>query len=174
MGCKRKILLTGFVSVTAAMTLVAGFPHFECRCVNGHVKPFCLDFGSPTSGCCGAACCSASPEESSSGSQHHRASRVPKKCCCCQHEEKQPVKASPDHSQFRRPCCVKTAAPVKTWTSSDARVKIAKDLAVQILDIPVACGLMPLPQTFGQRPSWEVRDVGPPTDLLILLQHYLI
>ena len=50
--------LTGLVWLTAAMTLVAGLPHFDCRCPSGQVKPFCLATASKKTGCCcGGACC---------------------------------------------------------------------------------------------------------------------
>jgi hypothetical protein len=51
MACVPKILCAGHVWLTAAMTLVAGFPHFECRCPAGQFKPFCLGFCSATHGC---------------------------------------------------------------------------------------------------------------------------
>jgi hypothetical protein len=173
MASISKLLLTGFVWLTAAMTLVAGFPHFECRCVNGHVKPFCLDFGSATSGCCGQACCSVVLGSSSEGGRHHLAGPVRKKCCC-QEEEKKPIKSSPGHSQIRRPACVKTAAPLKSWTSQDHRVKVVKDLAVLVLDMPPVCGATAQPPTSSEQLWWELRDIGPPTDLVTLFQHYLI
>src|SRR5947209_9321824 len=57
----RSTASVGLVWLTAAMTVVAGTPHFACRCPDGHVKPFCLGLASKTTGCCcGSACCSGS------------------------------------------------------------------------------------------------------------------
>ncbi len=64
----RRTALAGLVWLTAAMTLVAGFPHLDCRCPGGQLKRFCLGSSKGSACCCGGACCS--------GGDGHR-------CCCC-------------------------------------------------------------------------------------------
>lgn len=49
--------------VTAITTLVAGVPHFVCRCPNGTIKPFCLGCETKkTRSCCETDLCSTKQE----------------------------------------------------------------------------------------------------------------
>jgi len=170
MAFGRKILLAGLMWLTAAMTLVAGFPHFECRCPDGHFKPFCLGFCSATSGCCGESCCRVH------GSAVARRQPVAehKPCCCCHQENRDRARPAHGFSQVKQPGCVKKVAPFKTWTPSHDKAKVARDQTVQVLDLPCPSGMTDTAQTMGERTSWEIRLLGPPTDLVTLLQHFLI
>src|SRR5215475_7170923 len=81
----RKTALVGQVWLTAAMTLIAGVPHFSCRCPDGHVKPFCLGLAPGGRACCDRPCCSPVPDD---GLRDRALDPVPaapagKTCCCC-------------------------------------------------------------------------------------------
>jgi hypothetical protein len=176
MGSTSKILLAGHVWLTAAMTLVAGFPHFECRCPNGLLKPFCLGFCSPNTGCCGEPCCRV-PGNNSSSTSLAGSSAVPAKekgCCCCQHKQELPPQPLDHSSGVTRPGCVRSVAPAKPWTSSSDTTTLTKDGTVQTFSLPSASLPMPPSQSSSGRTLCLVHSLGPPTDLVILHQHFVI
>src|SRR6516165_5475830 len=58
MAYLRRTALVTLVWLTAASTLLAGLPHFDCLCPNGQRGSFCL--GTATGAnwcCCGGSCC---------------------------------------------------------------------------------------------------------------------
>src|SRR4051812_29868431 len=72
---RRRSMSVLTVWLTAATTLFATSPHFECVCPDGTRKPFCLSsfLGDPS--CCGQETCA------SAGNQHDGAPS----CCCASH-----------------------------------------------------------------------------------------
>src|SRR5438874_13612654 len=90
MACFARIAWVGHIWLTALMTLVAGMPHFACRCPDGPVKPFCLGPTSGTSGCC----CSGTSGLSRQGTccrytQSPRGADQLQARSCCQHQARQ-------------------------------------------------------------------------------------
>src|SRR6516164_8009702 len=85
----RQRAITSIMGVwaTAISTLFAGIPHFDCRCPNGHIKPFCLALLIGKTGCCcEGSCCASSPREDGKGLGTHASpslAATKKTCCCC-------------------------------------------------------------------------------------------
>lgn len=96
MGIIRRTAWAALIWLTAASTVLAGFPHFDCRCPNGQVKPFCFGFCSKTAGCCcggtgcsakaGCPCCRRAGDAPSSGQS--------RKAACCHQQASGPGKFS--------------------------------------------------------------------------------
>jgi hypothetical protein len=91
----RSIAAILIVWTTAISTLLAGTPHFVCRCPDGSIKHFC--FGStdgPKSSCCtGDSCC---PKNASNGTREEPSAPKPrKKVPCCRQENSSPQKSTP-------------------------------------------------------------------------------
>lgn len=171
----RRALRAAVICATAVMTLIVGMPHFVCRCPNGSVKPFC--FGVSTDGtgcCCGSSCCSA---------------QAGGRCCCCEngcasepgqaqasagcHGKNQGNSSQPTfHSSGN--CCTKTLAQPEDSTNPPVRTEVAQDSTP--LPFHHATGSsahLLLPEVHCQI-AWELHFTGPPTDLVITLQHFLI
>jgi hypothetical protein len=165
------------VWLTAVTTLIAGIPHFDCRCPDGHVKPLCLAVTAEASGCCcGGSCCSA-PATDSHSRGPAQAGRARKKSCC----------ARPQHDGL-------TSAPgndggalsgtgcVRTGQRSDAAA-LAPNTAAGRPDVTARAtpfALTPvvptsaLPRAAFAAARGAAHSLSPPPDLLSLLQHLLI
>ncbi len=168
------------VVVTAIMTLIAGLPHFHCRCPNGQVKPFCLDslinFSSHC--CCQGACCSAqapprgkppqSPDASSALSPKH--SR-----CCCATSDAEPAPGPRTCVQASIPGCQKTLIHAQDAKTSRGIQAPARDLTVNpLVALPLlSCWQPAIPSPNLGRVA-ESHGLPPPTDLVTVLQHFLI
>jgi hypothetical protein len=170
----RKLALAFTMSLTAAMTLIAAFPHFECRCPDGHLKPYCLGFCSTTSGCCGESCCEFSSKPSWGVVSHPAKSAGRPPCCCCKHKERQPAKRQRGGFHVNQPPCVKSAAQPESWTSSDAKTTVAKDQTLRAVQLPLVVAMPSDPRKAWEPASWQEHGLAPPADLVTLLQHYLI
>jgi len=170
----RRKCLVFVMPLTAAMTLVASFPHFECRCPNGRLKPFCFGFCSPVSSCCSESCCHLQSATSPRANRHAAAKSSRKMCCCCRQEKRQSPRTHGHRFQVTRPGCAKTVAQPVSWTSSDVKTTVVKDRTCHEGALPSAFMLTAAPFRHWEHRSWREHLVGPPTDLVTLLQHYLI
>jgi len=164
----RKVMTAGFVWVTALSTLIAGTPHFDCRCPNGDRKLFCLGFSLTGPGCCGEQCCAAVVEEKSTPS----ADEFETACPLCSQKHAQPAGPSRDHSNVSSTGCHRTwqqAASALVRTACDSADAV---LAVAFVAVPAKmCAVEPTNQIF----QIELAHHGPPpTDLIIALQHLTI
>src|SRR5260370_37443530 len=69
------------------MSLLAGVPHFHCRCLDGNLKLLCLQLPfQGGDGCCNRSCCAASATGEKSccrtdGDPSARAQAEPAGCC---------------------------------------------------------------------------------------------
>src|SRR5579871_366955 len=129
----RKTRQVGPVWLTALMTLVAGIPHFHCRCPDGHLKSFCLGAPSkPTGCCCGSSCCSGSPGGGCCGCQAHAAPQpgtLVKRPGCCAQSHGQPTSKAPDNRcRIESAGCQKTPAPAQVVIVTPAKRAVAEDL----------------------------------------------
>src|SRR4051794_16517190 len=165
-----------WVWLTAVMTLVAGLPHFDCRCPNGQVKRFCLGRASPPSGCCcGGACCSSASGGRcccrSGGAASAR--QAEKRSCCGRHTRLNDERPSAAGVKAQHTCCSKVLAQVQAFVPSPAKPAVDPDQAPAVLPpaADIVCTLVPRAHT---RTPWHVHLLAPPTDLVTLLQHFLI
>src|SRR5262245_47170854 len=109
MSYVRKIRLTFLVGLTAFATLIAGAPHFICRCPDGHVKLFCVSTPSAAPGCCcGHACCRPA------GRDEGGAADRPKGCgtgaCCSAAKARRFADGRTCQISLQRNCCARTLA----------------------------------------------------------------
>jgi|SRR5579875_763153 hypothetical protein len=88
---------------TAISTLLAGVPHLQCRCPDGHIKPFCLSILVPST-CCDRSCCAGPAGEQVERSDQGLTTTKP--CCCCCQAARQA--ASQPSEQIRPIGCQKT------------------------------------------------------------------
>jgi len=126
----RKIFLACPVSLTAAMTLVAGLPRLECRCPDGHVKPVCLSLFIGSSGCCcGGSCCVARGESGCCAADK----TAPAKSRTCPHCSKpaKVVNAAREGPCFQSSPCTRNPARGQIQTVSPNRTSIIPDEAPQ-------------------------------------------
>jgi len=172
----RRIVVTQ-VWLTAVMTLVAGLPHFDCRCPNGQVKLFCLSLGSKSSGCCcGGTCCSTTQGDRSCcrGRSTRSAGREQDRPCCRQHQSGQTTGFPSTHYAVRCTGCARALAQPTVFAPSPGKTAVNKDMplaAILPLDAtPVSFLSL---ETQGSK-LWQTHSIAPPTDLVTLLQHFLI
>lgn len=168
-----KSMLSGIYTVvttlvTAAMTLVAAMPHFECRCPDGYLKPFCFGCVSRASGCCCARAEGSSTESAKCCCGRTKAAVAEK--CCKEERAFQRFLSSTSGDLARASCCQLTPAysePAVFGPSGDdlGTLVFAFALLAQTqfhLDTPV---------TDATVVSWEI---PPPIDLLTVLQRLTI
>src|SRR5262245_24390603 len=107
--------------LTAVMTVVAGLPHYVCRCPNGDIKSYCLGVG-----CGGQTCCLPSVRQTdrraSLGSPVERTETAG---CCCHHVEPSGEPPEGQSLGIGAGCCVRTPAPAAVFAT--ARVQAVPD-----------------------------------------------
>jgi hypothetical protein len=172
----RKALQTGFVCLTAIMTLVAGFPHFACQCPNGNFKPFCLGLSTDGSGCCcGSACCSKAGEGGCCccAQSAHSSRKEAETSGCCQEKSRQTAKAGAQNYESQN--CTKTEAERPLFTGTIPSTTVGEDTTPGpfVAALPSLGCLARVVEPVGHH-DWEIHLVAPPTDLVITLQHFLI
>src|SRR5438552_5070598 len=132
--------------LTAVMTLVTAVPHFDCRCPDGHVKPFCLSISRAASGCCcGGTCCSSTEGGRSCCRARSRvAPEQMQTASCCQHQGRQ-TNGSPGKQQEVGPRgCTRTVALADVLTRSNGMTIVGKDLTAGAF-LPQAVDVVCLP-----------------------------
>jgi hypothetical protein len=169
---------TGAIWLTAIMTLVAGTPHFDCRCPKGNVKPFCLALLTGKTGCCceGSCCSATSGEDVKTLAAHASPSAtVPKEtCCCCEAHQENTNSESRNEPKLGNVGCQKTLAEAIMAVPAPAVKAPVQDLTTHLI-VPApepvtgqdgfgACGCL-----FVNHYHWP-----PPTDLVTVLKHFLI
>jgi hypothetical protein len=169
--------LTGLVWLTAGMTLLAGVPHFDCRCPTGRVKPFCVGFTwEKSSCCCGGGCCSSNHNGACCcrGKKPPTGGNAKNWSCCKQHTAPNGGPRPEGRPVANSSCCVKTLAqqgllapgPAKETRSKDFGVRAA--VAAQPTTFYIPAGLSP------SRLPCSLHLLAPPADLVTLLQRFLI
>lgn len=161
------------------MTLVAGTPHFDCRCPNGNVKPFCLTFLTGKTGCCcEGSCCSEFPgEEVETFAAHDSPSVIAPKetCCCCKAHQEKAGDESRTASRFGKACCQKSLA-VMAVAVLEPSVKVSVQDLTAHLFVPAPEAMMEH-DGFGScdcLSAYHYHWIPPPIDLVTVLQHFLI
>lgn len=155
----RKTTLAGLTWLTAAMTLVAGLPHFVCRCPDGTLKPFCLgwDINLP-GGCC--------PHSQQAEPVRQKADEP--SCCCCQAK-----KENGRQCDVQSVGCRRTPAPCAVLIS-DSRKDLGDrlDSACAI----ISCNILRSLELISHQDvsSHQAFSIPPPTNRVIALKHLLI
>ena len=156
--------------LAAAMTLVAGLPHFHCRCPDGRVKLFCLGpAGAGLSSCCAAGCCT---NPTASVAEQYSAEGACAPCCCGDHEAA-PGSESPAAVDAGQRGCVKTPAPPLVAAAPGERDTDERGLTDSLTLPESSAPLAAMPNDPGAR-SPEGPVVLPPPDLVTLLGRLLI
>jgi hypothetical protein len=154
--------------MTAVAVLLAGFPHYHCRCPDGRLKLLCFGWAIGKDCCCAGPCCPAPS----------RAAPVKpaKKACCCCHAHPGPDGNDADsHPRVASPGCQKTVVPAD-FVAVAVTPKVALDgPAAGPFLLPPSLPL-PLLTSDAGRPvfTWESYRAPPPTNLVIALQHFVI
>jgi hypothetical protein len=172
-----KIAWIGHIWLTALMTLVAGMPHFACRCPDGNVKPVCMGTLSAKSGCCcsGTCCSSFEGDTCCCGAQSRiAADQVQTGFQCCQHQDRQTKESRGNRPEVGHNSCTKTLAPSVLLTVSHGKTTIAKPLTDGALLPAQAVTVLSLTTMVGARSAWQAHQIAPPTDLVTALQRFLI
>lgn len=164
---KRSLSLIALV--TAITTLVAGVPHFVCRCPNGTIKPFCLgcETKQPHS-CCDVEVCSTK-HESASCCEYCEQNELQSNCC---NNATRPVAGSRKSAELSAGGCKRTLAEQKSATLTRAWLNDDR------YDSAVAWSFDPKPTITQVRLAVHVRllphERPPPTWLDTANRHLLI
>jgi len=158
MDLLRRTFLTCLVWLTAAMSVIAGVPHFRCVCTAASQKPLRPDHSSTESCCCGNGCCQT----------EHRSNTA-----CCQHRKTQSLRSARGMHRIEGTGCTRALVPTQVVASLSTR----SAAPVISLDGPSASMLARsanLMSAMSVRVFWQLHWRSPPADLVTTLQHLLI
>jgi hypothetical protein len=161
------------VWLTAAMTLIAGIPRFDCRCSEGQAKPFRLVFSA--SKCCCGRCGESTGNGSRSCCLAASSAKPAKPTSCCQTSRVSTVsKALPASGQISpSACCLKSVTQVQSAFPAHSIRSLAK-----IHLEPALASLATASFTFAASSSGQsivsLHSLAPPVNLVTLLQHLLV
>lgn len=171
----HRLLQATLVWLTAATTLAASVPHFDCVCPNGHRKQFCLGMSSSGGGCCcGGSCCSSSgPGKCCSARDVLPKATDEQSSCCKSHRPSRPNPAS-THVE-KSSCCTKTLAPGELLSAPELKRLLDQNVMEEFsVPLSMTASVSPLAMSSGRPFCWRRHVLPPPTDLVISLQHFLI
>ncbi len=173
----RQAALIGQVCVTAIMTLIAGLPHFDCVCPSGQHKPLCLGITAPRGGCCcGGACCSSSSGQKCCGGASQEtppAAQSQARCCRQRQPRARGDRPTPglDATGCRKKTVTGESIIAVAPTQSSAKQTPADSFSVPVAQLAIIASA---PMTGNSPLSWHEYELPPPTDLVIVLLHFLI
>jgi hypothetical protein len=192
----RKTVTASLVWATAVSSLFGSSLHFTCRCPDGTVKPFCTGQGSSESSCCcngkccstsdgGGCCCkSSSPEGEKKNAPsccHQSKPDTSSKAVAprsgedsAQKTALDPRSLAADRLTISRTCCQKTMAQSESQTLVRPVTKPIEHLELGLALLPPLNIGFHVPSPLRGRDCWQVYGLPPPTDLLTLLQRFLI
>jgi hypothetical protein len=162
------------VWAAALLTPVAGIPHVDCVCPDGHVKLFCLSFSFQSRACCrGSGCCSSGEGGCSccgTKAPVHETHGNGKACCA--HARQQ--RGTPAGNHVAGTTCRKTLTEAETQTVPPV-TGAAHNHATAVALAPASVPLPPAAPTAAGCPlSWQSYRLPPPTDRVIAFQHLVI
>jgi hypothetical protein len=173
MGMLSRVVRSSLVWAAALLTPVAGTPHVDCLCPDGHVKLFCLSFSlRPTACCGGGSCCSSGGGGCSCCSQPASVpTRHGKGKACCGHVRQ---RGTPAGSHLAGTTCRKTLADADAQTVPPLTAS-GHDHAHPVALAPAPVLLPAAAATEAGCPlSWQSHHLPPPTDRVIAFQHLVI
>jgi hypothetical protein len=193
MAYLRRTALVTLVWLTAASTLLAGLPHFDCVCPNGRRKPVCFNVTDKNTGCCcGGSCCAPDGKAGEGAVQGEERGG-----CCCRgdqdarpnglrparnetgggprHEGQAAKRKTDDALQLDRTRCARTLAHPDDMAPALNKTGAKGSAALEPFALPTAHSTpAPAPAAVPSRDSWLPSHAPPPTDLVITLQHFVI
>jgi hypothetical protein len=166
---------------TAATTLLAGTPHFDCRCPDGSIKRFCFNSTTSESPCCcsGTSCGSNSNDAKSCCRKKNSGSQsTTKPSCCCKKSMAQNtsvVAGNPPATGLvvRGTCCQKTLAETEIQSSVRATATVDETPCL-VFVLHSAEGIAYLSNEAPSRTNWQVHWLPLPTDLVTTLHRLVI
>jgi hypothetical protein len=172
MAIVSRAVRLSLVWAAALLTPVAGIPHVDCLCPNGHVKLFCLNLSFKSGPCCcGGACCS--PDGGGCCCAKHasvHATQGKGKACCA--HARQP--GTPAGNHIAGTTCRKTLVDGDSQTVPPTSAAASDHVTV----VALAPAAVPLPASApaagGCLLSWQSYGLPPPTDRVIAFQHLVI
>jgi hypothetical protein len=169
--------LISHVWLTAVMVPIAGFPHFDCRCPNGHVKYFCIGTIRNAAGCCcGSACCGAAGQSTCCCARRDQATGRPdkKKACCAGNRSHKISRSSGNRPTLEQSCCTKTVVCPAVFGRTHGQ---PASLKAPVANVACACHadqVLPLQVSEFSDPRRQNHLLGPPANLRILLRQFQI
>ena len=160
--------------LTAVMTLVASLPHFQCQCPNGSIKPFCFGVFCSSTGCCCNNVCSGGPKgfcRSGRGAALGKG----RAACCCSHSGSPSASGSASGKpQVQATGCQKSLAQQEHFvTSAFAKVTHNRVAFDSIVPAFTTFSRLDTARTLAAKQGLH-SAAPPPTDLVIVLQRFLI
>ena len=166
MALLNKTLIVGQAWLTAAMTLVAGMPHFSCACPDGTVKPVCVKITIHSSdSCCAATCCSRA-ERPSKGQKT--------KSCCSPNSRADTGTSDVQRISIGRSCCTRAFAQPQAPAMSHVGSSVVRDYDADASLPSLTLDLNSRQQIVNGPKPWQAHAGSPPTDFLALFRHYVI
>jgi hypothetical protein len=171
MGMLSRAVRLSLVWAAALLTPIAGTPHVDCLCPNGHVKLFCLNLSlHPTACCCGGSCSGGGGSCSGCGTQAPGHQTPGKAKACCGHTRSP---RTPAGDRLAGTGCKKTLAEADAQTVPQASAAVDHPGAAALAPAPVPL-LASAPAAGGCLLSWQSYGLPPPTDRVIAFQHLVI
>jgi integrase len=169
------------VWATAATTLLASTPHYDCRCPDGTIKRFCFSSTTSESSCCcsGTGCGSKSNDAKSCCRKGASSSKsTTKLSCCCKPSKPQHTSVVAGNQPVngltvRGTCCQKTLAQSEIQSSVRATT-IVDETPSLVFVLHSAEGIEYLSNAAPSRTIWQVHWLPPPTDLVTILHRLVI
>jgi hypothetical protein len=170
MGMLSRAVRLSLVWAAALLTPIAGTPHVDCLCPNGHVKLFCLNLSlHPTACCCGGSCSGGGGSCAGCGTQAPGHQTPAKGKACCRHARSPGTTAG---DRVAGTGCKKTLAEADTQTVPQASAAVDHPAAaVPFAPVPL---LASAPAAGSWTLSWQSYGLPPPTDRVIAFQHLVI
>lgn len=173
MGVFSTIVRAGLHWLTAAMTLFAGLPAFECRC-NAAPSQARSSRVTQTTGCCcgsGGQCCApANPTTARDTPDPQKAEGE----CCCKRHHGRPADAPQDADGIRgRTCKQVIVQPDQYLVSAGASPVVRCDANYLVLP-PEQPYTSPALHYSAAQSGWPAHPSVPPAKLRALLQRFLI
>lgn len=157
--------------LTAAMTLLAGLPAFECRC-EGVPANRARPVATTTACCCGQGC-GAAPSNVAADQETSAPSAADEQPCCCQRSHHRSAMSSRESGHSRGKTCTRVVVRTGEYLAGSAKLSIVTASACYLVSpaqpLPVS-GLTTSPA----RAEWLLHPPAPPPELLPLLQRFLI
>jgi len=158
MDLLRRTFVTCLVWLTAAMSVIAGVPHFTCVCTATSQKPLRPHHSPTESCCCGNACCQA----------EHRSNAA-----CCQHRNTQSVRSERGIPRIEGTGCARALVPTQVVASLSTR-SAAPVISLGGLSAPLLAGSANPMSAMPAKAFWQLHWCSPPADLITTLQQLLI
>ena len=157
-----KTILIGQVYLTAIMTLIAGMPHFVCRCPGELAKAVDSRPATQATACCGCGACGS-------------VSAIGKRSCCSQTSAPSKSEGTTRSHQAAGSECTKVAGlpkvPAVSSTRSAKPIEISYGLAAGSLAVLSSPLQTESPDSVSR---WTGHSPAPPANRVISLQRLLI